>query len=125
MATPMQEWAPAADSYDVIWVQWCVGHLTDSHFVRFLHRCKAALSDAGVLVIKDNCLADTVGASDESFVVDDDDRSVCRNRPYFEALFALAGATVTLSAKQTTAAGAAEAFPPDIYPVRSWALRFL
>ena len=62
--------------------------------------------------------------SAQAFIVDDDDRSICRNRPYFEALFSLAGATVARYALQSTTEGHPEAFPADIYPVRTWALRW-
>ena len=40
------------------------------------------------------------------------------------ALFAAAGASVACEALQTTAAGEPEAFPADIYPVRSWAVHW-
>ena len=120
----MQTWRPAAKSYDVIWTQWCVGHLTDSHFVRFLDRCRAALTDRGFLVIKDNCLRGTNAPEsnddDEAFVVDDDDRSVCRTRAYYLALFETAGATILEEAQQPIAGPTA--FPDDIYPVLTWAL---
>ncbi|BAB09152.1 unnamed protein product [Arabidopsis thaliana] len=37
---PLQEFTPAAGRYDVIWVQWCIGHLTDNDFVSFFNRAK-------------------------------------------------------------------------------------
>ena len=36
----MQTWAPAAGAYDLVWIQWVIGHLTDVHIVAFLRRCK-------------------------------------------------------------------------------------
>ena len=128
IASSFEDWAPPPRAYDVIWAQWCVGHLTDAHFVRFLARCRAGLKAGGALVIKDNCLRGLAAAGaalgDEAFVVDDDDRSVCRSRAYFRALFDDAGATVVDERQQTTAAGDAEAFPDDIYPVLTWALKW-
>lgn len=41
--------------YDLIWVQWCVGHLTDEQLVAYLRRCKASLTpEKGFIVIKEN-----------------------------------------------------------------------
>jgi protein N-terminal methyltransferase len=34
----MQEFTPEAGRYDVIWVQWCIGHLTDHDFIEFFKR---------------------------------------------------------------------------------------
>jgi protein N-terminal methyltransferase len=33
-----QDWEPAEAHYDVIWCQWCVGHLRDTHFIDFVQR---------------------------------------------------------------------------------------
>jgi len=121
LAAPMQDWTPSSSSYDVIWAQWCVGHLTDSHFLRFLQRCRTALKPRGVLVIKDNCGESS--STDDCFEVDDDDRSICRGRAYLEALLALSGAELLCTALQPVAGE--DAFPADIYPVRSYALRWV
>lgn len=63
----LEEWEPAGDEmYDLIWNQWCVGHLTDLQLVEYLVRCKSVLSPggggeagedgrvAGVIVVKEN-----------------------------------------------------------------------
>lgn len=53
----LEEWAPAADAppYNLVWVQWCLGHLTDEQLVRCLRRCAAALAPGtGVIVVKEN-----------------------------------------------------------------------
>ncbi len=53
----LEEWAPAADApaYDLVWTQWCLGHLTDAQLVQYLRRCKEALvPETGVIVIKEN-----------------------------------------------------------------------
>ena len=31
----LEDWVPEEGKYDVIWVQWVVGHLTDDDFVAF------------------------------------------------------------------------------------------
>nr|POE83744.1 alpha n-terminal protein methyltransferase 1 [Quercus suber] len=48
------EFTPDAGRYDVIWVQWCIGHLTDDDFVSFFSRAKAGLKPGGFFVLKEN-----------------------------------------------------------------------
>lgn len=36
----LQNFQPLSQNYDVIWIQWVVGHLTDEHLVQFLERCQ-------------------------------------------------------------------------------------
>lgn len=51
----LEEWQPAPeDRYDIIWNQWCVGHLTDEELVGYLVRCKGALTEGGFVVLKEN-----------------------------------------------------------------------
>lgn len=38
--TGLQSFLPLIKKYDVIWVQWVLGHLTDSDLVQFLQRCQ-------------------------------------------------------------------------------------
>lgn len=70
----LEDWQPAeGDQYDLIWVQWCAGHLNDKQLVRFLERCKSALNpDHGVIVLKEN---NSTSGEDE---FDDMDSSVTR-----------------------------------------------
>ncbi|XP_028108499.1 uncharacterized protein LOC114307307 [Camellia sinensis] len=51
---PLQEFTPEAGRYDVIWVQWCIGHLADDDFVSFFKRAKGALKPGGLFVLKEN-----------------------------------------------------------------------
>ncbi|KAL2930723.1 Alpha N-terminal protein methyltransferase 1 [Bienertia sinuspersici] len=39
---PLQEFTPDSGRYDVIWVQWCIGHLTDDDFVTFFKKAKVS-----------------------------------------------------------------------------------
>lgn len=39
-AIGLQSFDPIPKHYDVIWIQWVIGHLTDDHLVQFLQRCK-------------------------------------------------------------------------------------
>lgn len=51
----LEEWSPAQGvQYDLVWTQWCVGHLTDEQLVSYLERCKGALTTEGFIVIKEN-----------------------------------------------------------------------
>lgn len=51
----LEEWRPADGvQYDLVWTQWCVGHLTDNQLVQYLERCKTSLSPDGVIVVKEN-----------------------------------------------------------------------
>lgn len=54
------ELADVDSKFDVIWCQWCLGHLSDDDFVLFLKRCKEALRDAdeSVIVVKENLCSD-------------------------------------------------------------------
>ncbi|EGX91113.1 hypothetical protein CCM_05270 [Cordyceps militaris CM01] len=53
----LEDWAPPPDGtrYDLVWTQWCLGHLTDAQVVAYLTRCRGALvPGTGVLVVKEN-----------------------------------------------------------------------
>ncbi|SPO07577.1 related to putative methyltransferase [Cephalotrichum gorgonifer] len=42
-------------SYDLIWIQWCLGYATDAHVVDHLRRCRAVLEpENGIIVVKEN-----------------------------------------------------------------------
>ena len=58
----MQDFAPDAGRYHLIWIQWCIGQLPDDDLVAFLGRCRAALAPGGLIVIKDNVLGDHAAA---------------------------------------------------------------
>lgn len=72
----LEEWVPeigeGENKYDLVWTQWCVGHLTDEQLVAYLQRCKSALAEDGLIVIKENT---TVLGNDE---FDKEDSSVTR-----------------------------------------------
>eukprot|EP00062_Callorhinchus_milii_P010761 gi/632956000/ref/XP_007893743.1/ PREDICTED: alpha N-terminal protein methyltransferase 1B [Callorhinchus milii] len=64
----LQEFTPATGMYDVIWIQWVTGHLTDRDLMEFLAKCKNSLKDNGVVIIKDNvarkgCILDQMDSS--------------------------------------------------------------
>lgn len=51
----LQTFTPTGPIYDVIWIQWVIGHLHDLDFIEFLQRCKAGLRPDGYVVMKENC----------------------------------------------------------------------
>lgn len=107
--TGLQDFQPEADSYDIIWMQWMIGYLTDDDLVQFLKRCVTALRKGGMVVIKDNTCVNT------AFVVDRADASTTRSLPYIVQIAELAGFQVVHQQYQ-------EGFPKDLFPVPMVAL---
>jgi len=73
---------PADDigkGFDVIWCQWCLGHLTNPDLVAFLKRCHESLNDhpRSLIVVKENvCSNAPDGSAQENF--DEEDSSLTR-----------------------------------------------
>jgi protein N-terminal methyltransferase len=115
--------------YDVIWCQWCLGHLSDTQLVRFLKQSQQSLRTQGVIIVKENCCAEEKPGEPES-IYDPDDSSITRHvgkyftfihLPTFRSdkvwlkLFASAGLTVM---KQEVQKG----FPDELYEVKTLVL---
>ena len=98
--------------YDLIWNQWCLGHLTDAQLIDYLHRCKTMLQETGWLVVKENMSTHDDGED----IFDELDSSVTRTDGKFRELFRTAGWRVWKSEVQA-------GFPEHLYPVRFYALR--
>jgi len=83
----MEKWKPEeGDIYDLVWVQWCVGYLTDEQLVSFLGQCKASLlADVGCIVLKENV---SPNADD---LYDATDSSIMRSDAKFKDIFKQAG----------------------------------
>lgn len=107
--TGLQDFTPQPDTYNIIFVQWVIGYLTDDDLISFLKRCAVGLRKGGVIVIKDNT------CTDEAFVADAGDSSVTRSLPYILAIVHLAGLRVVLEEYQ-------DDFPKNIFPVPMLAL---
>lgn len=105
----LQDFVPESGRYDVIWIQWVIGHLTDNHLVEFLRRCQSALRPNGLIVIKDN-------VSYEGVVPDEVDSSVCRDLDIVRSLVGRAGLRIVHEEQQVN-------FPKEIYQVHTLALR--
>eukprot|EP01036_Dinobryon_divergens_P043180 gene43180-57456_t len=99
-----QDFAPAPNTYDVIWIQWVIGHIHDIDCMRFFERCAAGLKPNGVVILKDNT------TEDWTFVVDKTDSSVSRAPAYITLLAKLSGLTLLLEARQKD-------FPTELFPV--------
>ncbi|CAE6414457.1 unnamed protein product [Rhizoctonia solani] len=85
--------------YDVVWCQWCLGHLTDPDLVKFLKQAKVALREpvdpeyprgAGVIVVKENTIEDGPNGEPVS-VYAEDDSSVTRSDAAWKSVFKEAG----------------------------------
>lgn len=115
-----------ARTYDLIWAQWCLGHLTDAQLISFLQRCAGALtpphqsteseseSAGGFILIKENLSTSPSGAD----IYDSLDSSVTRTEAKWEAVFARAGLRIERKERQT-------GFPRGLglMPVMMWAVR--
>lgn len=107
----LEEWIPEV-TYNLIWNQWCLGHLTDMQLVRYFKRCVNALSDNGWIVVKENMSTDTKGED----VFDELDSSVTRTHYKFQRLFEESELRVIKTELQP-------GFPKGLYPVRFYALQ--
>lgn len=110
----LEDWNPKNNYYDLIWAQVCLGHLTDVQLKEYIIRCRAALTDAGVMVIKENLSTDPKGED----MYDEVDSSVTRTDQKFRSIFKEAGMNVMASEIQS-------GFPKNfkLLPVRFYALR--
>jgi protein N-terminal methyltransferase len=123
----LQDWIPEPGTYDLIWNQWCLGHLKDAQLVEYLKRCKKGLreppaepqAEAGKdwvqsswIVVKENLSSDIFGKD----IYDDEDSSVTRSDQSFRKLFQEAGLKIVSEQLQT-------GFPKELFKVRMYALR--
>ncbi|KAJ3481523.1 hypothetical protein NLG97_g7804 [Lecanicillium saksenae] len=112
----LEEWSPTDGiKYDLIWTQWCLGHLTETQTVKYLSRCKEALvPEAGVIVIKENL---STGGED---VFDPVDSSVTRQDETWKRLFQEAGLKLI---KHEPQRGLPETGRARLLPVMMYALK--
>lgn len=108
----LESWVPTK-KYDLIWNQWCVGYLTDEQLVGYLIRCKEALSEQGIIVLKENLST----AIEQEDMFDEVDGGVTRTDEKFRSLFTEAGLDLLRSEEQL-------GFPKSLglMPVRFYAL---
>lgn len=71
----------ATSGFDVIWCQWCLGHLSDADLVAFFRRSHAALRDGdkgrSLIVVKENLCTDLEDGTART-VFDEEDSSLTR-----------------------------------------------
>lgn len=116
----LQDWVPEPGAYNLIWNQWCVGHLTDAQFITYLERCKEGLvkpkdgegKAEAWIVVKENLSTD-IRHKD---IYDEEDSSVTRSDEKFRKLFKDAGLKIVATEQQ-------RGMPKELYPVRIYALR--
>ncbi|KAL4102291.1 hypothetical protein PRIC1_006036 [Phytophthora ramorum] len=106
----LQDFEPKPASYDLIWMQWVLVHLTDVDLVRYLKRCKKALTPNGFIVIKEN-----IFQTEEPYDLDRQDSSITRSAVYYKCIFEQAGLTLLAERRQRH-------FPEELYPVKMYAL---
>jgi protein N-terminal methyltransferase len=112
----LREFAPPPGSYNLVWAQWVLGHLTDTDVVGLLARCRTALRAGGVVVVKDNtALPSECDQGEGSYLLDTENAAVIRTHAHFRALFKLAGLRLVRSDVQQN-------FPADLHPVRMYLL---
>ena len=114
----LQDWTPKPGiKYDVIWAQWCLGHLTDTQLVDFLKKGKGCLRKDGWIVVKENMSTDTgQGKTATKDVYDEVDSSVTRCDATFRRCFQEAGVRVVRSELQ-------RGLEKGLLPVRFYACR--
>ncbi|OHW92119.1 DUF858 domain-containing protein [Colletotrichum incanum] len=108
----LEEWKPLeGTAYDLVWNQWCLGHLTDDQLIDYMRRCKQVVApNDGLIVVKENLSTSGVD------LFDDIDSSVTRVDEKFRALFEQAGLRLIKTELQ-------RGFPKELFPVRMYALK--
>ncbi|KAK1643492.1 hypothetical protein QYE76_061297 [Lolium multiflorum] len=105
---PLQDFTPEEGRYDVIWIQWCIGQLTDDDFISFFNRAKVGLKRDGFFVLKENIARN-------GFVLDKEDNSVTRSDAYFRELFKKCGLYIHNIKNQ-------KELPEELFAVKMYAL---
>ena len=116
--SPLETWTPPRSPrrmYDVIWNQWCLGHLNDDALVKYLQRLIPHVVQAGFIVVKENLSTDVFGED----VYDSEDSSVTRSSVKFEKIYEEAGLKVVRMELQKGGFGKGL----GLMPVKMWALQ--
>ena len=98
----LRTFEPECVSYDVIWLQWVLGHLTDRDVLALLIRCRHGLRAGGVVVVKDNnALPKECIAGRGRYALDEDNAAVIRSYAHMRSLFRQAGLKLEHVERQT------------------------
>ncbi|GMT32542.1 hypothetical protein PFISCL1PPCAC_23839, partial [Pristionchus fissidentatus] len=106
----LQDFVPEQAKYDLIWIQWVSGHLTNSDFVAFFKRCQEGLRENGLICLKDN-----ISSSSEA-LFDDEDHSWTRPDAMIDKLMEDAGLNIVAREVQRN-------FPKGMYKVTMFAMK--
>ncbi|KAJ3501704.1 hypothetical protein NLJ89_g9222 [Agrocybe chaxingu] len=103
--------------FDVIWCQWCLGHLSDVDLIAFLQRCRKSLSRGprSLIVVKENLCPNGPGNTPTE-IFDEQDSSLTRSDLAWKAFFAHAELRLVREQVQ-------EGLPEGLYVVKMYALR--
>lgn len=105
----LQNFQAESNKYDIIWIQWVLGHLTDAHCIQFFYNCKNSLKPNGMIILKENI---TSGQLE----VDEKDSSITRPIHDLKCLFEQSGLDCYRQMKQSS-------FPKELYNVYMFALK--
>ena len=114
----LRDFTPDAKAYDLVWVQWVLGHLTDADVVLLLQRSRAALTSGGFLVVKDNNAVPSECRAPQGrgkYKLDAANGAVIRTHNHLRTLFRRAGLRCVRFELQ-------RGFPDELYAVRSYHL---
>lgn len=106
----LQHFSPDVNTYDVIWTQWVLGHLTDTDLEVFFRKMACGLKPNGVIVVKENV------TSSGTVELDEQDSSVTRPESLLLSIIDKAELKVLRNVKQPN-------FPKGLYEVRMLCLK--
>ncbi|KAG5645244.1 hypothetical protein DXG03_006661 [Asterophora parasitica] len=105
--------------FDVIWCQWCLGHLSDPDLVSFFRRSHAALREKekgrSLFVVKENLCQDNADGS-ACTLFDEQDSSLTRSDKAWKNIFDQAGLRLVMEEVQ-------HGLPEGLYVVKMYGLR--
>ncbi|KAG6334832.1 hypothetical protein ID866_4254 [Astraeus odoratus] len=100
--------------FDIVWCQWCLGHLSNPDLVEFLRLSKSALrGPRSLIIVKENNCSEPEGAA--KIVLDEEDSSLTRSDLAFKEIFKAAGLKLVREKVQ-------RGFPHGLYPVKMYAI---
>ncbi|CAI5455296.1 unnamed protein product [Caenorhabditis angaria] len=106
----LQTFEPPLGKYDMIWIQWVSGHLTDDDLKEFFQRCIKGIKPQGTICLKDN----VVNTANPLF--DSEDNSWTRPEDLVLEIADAAGLRLVAKNLQT-------GFPKEMYPVKMFAFK--
>lgn len=105
----LQDFMPEPETYDCVWCQWVLSHLTDDDLLSFFERMATALKPGGYLCLKEN-------VQKKGFLFHTDDFSVTRSEGLMRAILQQAGLQIVQEEAQ-------KGFPQGLLPVKMFAAR--